>query len=634
VATVSSGGLVRGEKPGSVSMTAASGALHSSTNLKITQPIALSIKPSSAVVTVHQTQTFQAVLQNASDATVVWDVDGVPGGNETLGTISASGVYTPPTKGGPHEVNVTSHQDASKADKAQVVVSDYPGTFTHHYDNSRTGQNLDERILSPGNVDSAHFGKLFSYPVDGKLYAQPLYVEGVQIPGLGLRNVVYVATQHDSVYAFDADGRPPGQLWHVTFFDPQHAVTPVPCADEPQACAAIGPEIGITGTPVIDASSGTLYVSAFTKEVQSWVHRLHALDITTGAEKFGGPVTIEGSVSGSGYGSLNGTVPFQPYYQLQRSALLLVNGTVYVGFGSFGDLGPFHGWLFGYDATSLQQVTVFNTTPDGYAGSIWQSGAAPSADMDGNIFLTTSNGLFDVAWSGRDYGDSFLKLARKGNNLVVLDYFTPFNQSILDPNDFDLGSGGVILLPDQTGAIPHFLVSAGKEGRLYLLNRDNLGHFNDTSDIQAVQSIPFAVSSHYSTPAYWQNYLYLVGPLPGFPEIMVQYRLSNGRLSSGPISQTAIQFGYPGGVPVVSASGSSSQGILWIIESGGWLLGGPAVLHAFDANDISREFYNTAQAGSRDALGPAVKFTVPTIANGKVYVGTASELDALGLLSQ
>jgi hypothetical protein len=635
VATVGTSGLVKAQETGTVIITAGSGSLSSSANLTITEPIVLSIQPTSATLTIHQTQTFQAVLQHATDDTLDWDVDGVPGGNDTLGTISSSGVYTPPPTGGPHQVNVTSQQDTSKAATAQVVISDYPGTYTYHYDNARTGQNPNERILSPGNLDPAHFGKLFSYPVDGHIFAQPLYVEGVQIPGIGTRNVIYVATEHDSVYAFDADGKSPGQLWHVNFLDPQHGVNSVACPQEPESCISIGAEVGITSTPVIDPSSGTLYVCAFTNVNEyTWVHKLHALDITTGAEKFGGPVLIQASISGSGYGSVNGTVAFQAYYQLQRSGLLLLNGTVYIAFSSFGDSGPYHGWLLGYDAKTLQQVAVFNTTPDGYQGAIWQSGGAPAADADGNIFLATANGLFDASSGGRDYGDSVIKLGRVGNDFIVADYFTPFNQAILDVNDYDLGSGGVVLLPDQSGPLSHLLVSAGKEGRLYLLNRDNLGRFNASGDTQIMQSIPYAVSTFFSTPAYWQGNLYLVGPVHGFPEIMVHYKLSDGHLALA--SQTSIQFDYPGGVPVISVEGSASNPILWLIESSGGISysATPAILHAFDANDLSRELYNTTQAGKRDVLGPAVKFSVPTIANGKVYIGTRSEVDALGPLPQ
>ena len=328
------------------------------------------------------------------------------------------------------------------------------GVLTWHNDNSRTGQNLKESILTLTNVNSTQFGKKFTRAVDGRIYAQPLYVPNVNIPGKGTHNVVYVATENDSVYAFDAGGTPTTPLWHRAFTNPTKGITSVPCADTP-SCLVMGLIVGITGTPVIDSTSKTLYVVAFTKENGSYFQRLHALDITTGAEKFGGPVVIQASVRGTGAGSMGGTITFDPLIQNQRSALLLANGVVYIGWASFGDLGNYHGWVLGYNASTLEQVAVFNDTPNGSQGGIWQSGGGLSAAPGGSaVFLQTGNGTFDANQTGAvDYGDSFLRLSTT-SGLSVVDYFTPDNQSTLDDMDVDLGSGAGLIPPNAEWAVP------------------------------------------------------------------------------------------------------------------------------------------------------------------------------------
>jgi hypothetical protein len=369
--------------------------------------------------------------------------------------------------------------------------------LTYHNDNARTGQNLNETILTPGNVNVTTFGKLFSYPVDGYVYAQPLYVSSVQIPGSGIHNVVFVATEHDSVYAFDADNSAAGLLWHVSFINPANGVATVPAQDV--LTGDLVPEIGITSTPVIDGNTGTIYVVAKTKEVRQttvhYVQRLHALDITTGAEKFGGPAVIADtilaadgsfqyvsgpSVVGSGDGSLDGqTVNFNALRQLNRPGLLLLNGIVYSAWGSHGDNDPYHGWLIGHDAQTLALVSVFNTTPNGGRGALWMSGGAPAADVNGNVYIATGNGTFALTGSGSPgYGDSVLMLTPSGG-LNVTDFFTPWNQATLDVTDADLGSGGVLLLPDQPGPYPHLMVTAGKPGAIYLIDRDDMGGYQE-----------------------------------------------------------------------------------------------------------------------------------------------------------
>ncbi|HTS09748.1 MAG TPA: hypothetical protein VMP68_29550, partial [Candidatus Eisenbacteria bacterium] len=442
-------------------------------------PPAFSVSPRASVVTFTETEQFTT---RGGGGSVTWSVDGVVGGSSSSGTITTNGLYTPPSSVGSHMVTATPSQGQTA--NATVYVSNYPGTYTYHNDNLRTGVNNGETVLTSANVNSAQFGKLFSYALDGIAFASPLYVANVNIPQNGYHNVVYVATENDSVYAFDADGRSATPLWHVSFL--KSGVTPVPCADVGE-CGDIPDQIGITGTPVIDQSSGTLYVVAKTEEGTQYVQRLHALDITTGAEKFGGPVVLQGSTPGSGDGTSGGNVSFDPLHENQRPALLLSNGVVYVGFASHGDNHPWHGWVLGYSAATLQQVLVYNVTPNGYGGGIWQGGGGLAGDADGNIYFTTGNGTFDVNTGGTDYGDSVEKLTAAGK---VPDYFTPHDQSNMEANDLDLGAGGPVLLIDQTGGpYPHLLVSAGKTGTIYVINRDSMGGYSPNGDGQIVQTL-------------------------------------------------------------------------------------------------------------------------------------------------
>jgi hypothetical protein len=500
-------------------------------------------------------------------------------------------------------------------------ISAQVSVLTYHNDHARTGQNLNETLLNPATVHTTTFGKLFSYPVDGQVYAQPLYLPNVNIPGRGLHNVVFVATQHDTVYAFDADDPQTGLLWAVSFIDPAHGVTPVPTSDAVQD-KSIVPEVGITGTPVIADSTGTLYVVAKTKEVSAngtnYVQRLHALDVATGAEKFGGPIVISASVDGAGK-----KVFFNALQANQRPGLLLSNGVVYIAWATHGDATGSHGWLIGYDALTLQQVAVFNTTPNTELGGIWMAGAGPAADSTGAIYLSTGNGTFDVTSSPtRDYGDSVLKFSTS-SGLTVADFFTPWNQWDLAMADLDLASGGVLLLPDQPGAQPHLMVTAGKEGKIYLINRDDLGVYQrcGTTCDDVVQVTPLG-SAAFGLPAYFNDRLYYQGA----GGVLKAFQLSNGRLSTLPVSQTSTPFGWPPATPSVSANGVSDA-IVWALEVARF----HAILHAYDALDLSRELYASSQTPA-DQLGVGVKFAVPTVANGKVYVGTESDLTVFGLL--
>lgn len=491
---------------------------------------------------------------------------------------------------------------------------------TQHNDTFRTGLNAHETLLTPSNVNTAGFGKLFSQAVDGNVYAQPLYLSGVNIQGKGTHNVVYVATENDSVYAFDADnnqGSNAKPLWRKSFINPAQGITAVPSTD--LGCNAVIPKIGISGTPVIDTGSGTLYLVAYTKENGSYVQRLHAISVVNGAEKFGGPVLIQGA---------GGNQTFAAVHENQRAALLLSHGTVYIAWAANCDINPYTGWVMAYGARSLQQTGVFTTTTDYQNGGVWQSGAGLAADSAGSVYLATGNGTFDADQNGSDYGGTILRLAFSTGQLAVQDYFTPDDQNYINNNDLDLGSGGVLLLPTQPGAHPNLLIEGGKEGTVYLADRGNLGRYSPTSN-NNVQTLYFAVGGLWSMPAYWNSNVYFWGS----NDFIKAFSLTNGLLSGTPTSEGPEESGFPGATPSVSANGSTN-GIVWAIESDAYNTLGPAVLHAYDATNVATELYSSSQNLSRDNPGAAVKFTVPTIANGKVYVGTANQLSVYGLLGQ
>jgi hypothetical protein len=525
--------------------------------------------------------------------------------------------------------------------------------MTFHNDNSLSGSDLSETQLTPANVNASQFGKLYSYPVDGYVYAQPLYMAGLAIPGKGTHDVVFIATEHDSVYAFDADnpGSGGGQLWKTSFINPGQGVTTIPQPDV--ISTDIVPEIGITGTPVIDPGTRTLYVVARTKEMGGgaahYVQRLHALDITSGQEKFGGPATIGDTtngnsnvtsvyVAGTGLGSIGGRLSFNAFWENQRPALTLSGGIVYIAWASHGDNGPYHGWVVGYRASNLQLAQVFNTSPNDYAAGIWQSGSGLAADSAGNLFLATGNGTFNANQSGHtEYGDTVLRLSTNGS-LAVADYFTPYEQATLDRNDADLGSGGTMLLPDAVGSAAHrhLLVETGKEGKIYLIDRDNLGRYQacGTTCDAVVQTLQLGQAGVWGNPAFFQT-----GPNSGLiyyqgtGDVMKAFTISNGVLSGAPTTRSATSFGFPGAQPVISANGTSN-GIAWALQVDGFGSGRPAVLHAYNATNLGQELYNSSQMGARDQLGGAVKFTAPAIADGKVFVGTQNSLSVFGLFQQ
>jgi len=495
---------------------------------------------------------------------------------------------------------------------------------TSQYDNARTGAYLSETTLTPQNVNPQQFGKLFTMKVDGDVYAQPLFLGDVEIPGKGRHDVLFVATEHDSVYAFDAYGNPSTPLWQVSFL--KNGATTVPAYAV--QCPFIEPEVGITSTPVIDAKTGTLYVLSRTEQTHVltsnlYHQHLHALAVTTGVEKFGGPVEMQASVHGKGYGSNGGTLSFDPLRENPRAALLLANGTVYLTWASSCDVGSYHGWVMAYDAQTLKQKSVFNTSPDADDGGIWASDTGPAADKDGNVFVSTGNGYFDVNQGGRDYGDALLKLS--GQSLKPADYFAPYNTNELNAHDDDLGSGGPMLLPDQTGDHPHLLVIGGKAPLMYVLDRDHLGHYRLGSNLHAVQTIP-TVGGIFGSMAYWNHHVFVLSN----GDSLRDYEVKNGKLTQRAIG--SFRLSDHAATPTVSANGDKN-GIVWVVSSKGWNSADrTAVLHASDASNIAHELYNSGQNAARDRAGMSLRFNIPTVVNGHVYVGAKKEVDVYGLL--
>jgi len=597
---------------------------------------AVAVSPKRAAITKWQTQSFVATVTGANDMTVTWKVDGMLGGNSaSLGTIDANGNYKPPisgTIGGSHTITVVSNADVTKNVMAPIGVTDLPGVYTYHNDVSRSGANIQEFGLTTSLVTQATFGKLFSCNVDAAIYAQPLWVANLTIGGAS-HNVVFVATQRDTVYAFDADSSSCQNLWGSPKSLIAAGETWVTSADE-SGCGDLEPDIGIVGTPVIDPSTNTLYAVSKTKNNTgiAYHQRLHALDLLTGNEKFNGPIDIQATVSGSGGGSSGGSLSFDPLINGQRPALLLSNDAggkhVVISWASHCDFGQFHGWLISYNAGTLAREAVFNVSPNGALGGIWMSGNGPAADASGNIFFATGNG----SWTGTDaFGDSIVKLGlQSGTSFTNLDYFTPTNQSALSGSDEDLGSGGLLLLPDLLGPHPHLLVQVSKDGEIYVADRGNLGHILcpnscSSTDTQIVQELPAGtLGGMWGSPAYWNGNLYFGGSGDNLKAFSVSANAASP-ISNNPTSQSSHGFAFPGPTPSVSSNGNAN-GVVWALDNSQYctrqsLLCGPAALFAYDATSLGNEFWNSSQVAG-DQAGLAVKFTVPTVANGKVYIGT------------
>jgi Immunoglobulin I-set domain len=581
-------------------------------------------------VIIGRTATFTVTAAGTAPLAFQWQKNGAP-----ISGATASSYTTPATAasddGSTFLVVVSNGSGSTTSSSAKLTVaSGTPqprGTDVTTYKNdlSRSGQNLSESALNLNTVTSSSFGLSRTLPVDGRVDAQPLYLSQLSAAG-GSFNIVFVATEHDSVYAFDSDSG--AVLWHVSLLGTGE--TP----SDARGCNQVVPEIGVTSTPVIDRAAGahgTLYVVAMSIDAQSNYHqRLHALDITTGAELLIGPVDIAASFPVTG----TATSSFDPKSYEERAALLLLNGTIYTSWTSHCDIAPYGGWIIAYAQSSLARNGVLNVAANSSGGpAIWMAGGGPAVDSSGNIYLLTANGAFETTMdangfpSGQDFGNSFLKISNVSAGLQVLDYFTMFNEVAESNGDLDLGSGGGMLLPDlmdSTNTVRHLMVGAGKDGNIYVVDRDSMGRFNASTN-KNYQTLSGVLSGGiFSTPAYFNGTVYY-GDVSG---TLKAFAISSASLSATPQSQSATQFTYPGTAPSVSAN-ATANGIVWALENSNI-----AVLHAYDAANLAHEIYNSNQAaGNRDQFGTGNKYITPTVADGKVFVGTTNSVAVFGLLS-
>ena len=633
-----------------VTVTGTSGALvHTATfTLKIAAAPAdftLAINPTSLTLTsgaLGQGTAVTASAVNGFSGTVSVTVAGLPAGVTVAPTTLTLAPGTPQTltftaaanaAAGMSSASITGVSGALTHTATLTLTVAAPvgvNVTTYHNDNSRDGLNASETILTPTNVSSATFGKLNMLGVDGVVDAEPLYLSAVTVGGQ-THNVLYVVTEHASVYAFDADSGT--QLWKVS------ALGSGETTSDNHGCSQITPEIGITSTPVIDRTkgvNGTMFVVAMSKDSKGAYHqRLHALDLTTGAETAGSPTEIAGTYPGTGDNSSGGNVVFAPGQYAERAGLLLMNSTIYLAWTSHCDARPYTGWVMGYSESTLQQTAVLNLTPNGNEGSIWMAGDGLAADSSGNIYFLDANGTLDAKDTvtgfpvNGDYGNAMIKLSTANNSLTVDDFFETYNSINESNNDVDLGSGGSLLLPDMVdakGVVRHLMVGAGKDSNIYVGDRDNLGKYNSANNDALYQELTSALpGGAWSMPAYF-NYTVYYG---GVGDYLKAFSITNALLGTTPSSKSATTFGYPGATPSVSANGVSN-GIVWALESS---TGSTAVLHAYDATNLGKELYNSTQAaGGRDSFGTGNKFITPMIVNGKVYVGTPNGVAVFGLL--
>jgi outer membrane protein assembly factor BamB len=589
----------------------------------------ITTQPADTSVTLGQSAVFTVIAAGTAPLTYQWQKSGSP-----IAGATSAGYTTPATttadNGSAYLVVVSNTAGMVSSDAAVLTVTTGipapAGTdvLTYKNDLNRSGQNLTESMLTLSNVTSSTFGLLRNLPVDGKVDAQPLYLSQLSISGAA-HNAVFVATEHDSVYAFDSDTG--AVLWHVTLLAAGETLS------DSRGCNQVVPEIGITSTPVIDrhaGAHGTIFVVAMSKDASSVYHqRLHALDVATGAELLNGPVEVAATFPSTG-----GSTSFSAGQYEERAALLLMNGTIYTSWTSHCDIPPYTGWVIAYAESTLARSAVLNVAPNSGAGpAIWMSGGGPAADSAGNIYLLTANGAFETTLDSsgfpnmQDYGNSFLKISTAGGTLSIADYFTMYNEVAESAADQDLGSGGAMLLPDlmdSAGTVRHLVIGAGKDGNIYVVSRDSMGKFNATGNSQIWQQVSGGVASGiFSTPAYFNGMVYYgdVGAT------LKAFKLTSAKLAAAPQSQSAAQFASPGTAPSVSANGTSNA-IVWAHENTN-----PAVLHAFDAANLAQEIYNSNQApGNRDQFGAGNKFITPTVADGKVFVGTTAGVAVFGLL--
>jgi hypothetical protein len=604
------------------------GASNSSSTMTAAAP-SIASQPASVAVAVGQTAAFSVMATGTAPLTYQWQRD-----NANIAGATSSTYTTPTTvssdNGATFRVTVTNSSGSVTSISAtltvnSVVVSAGTDVTTYHNDIARTGQNTTETKLTQANVNSTTFGLLRNLAVDGLVDAEPLYLSQLSVAGAA-HNVVFIVTEHDSVYAFDSDTG--AQLWKVSLLGSGEIPS------DNRGCSQVTPEIGITSTPVINRAAGAhgiVYAVAMSKNGSTYFQRLHALDVTTGAELEGGPVTVQATYPGTGANSSGGQVVFDPGQYKERAALLLLNGVIYTGWSSHCDFNPYTGWIMGYNASTLAQMSVLNLTPNGSEGSIWQSGGGLAADPQGNIYALVANGTFDTTLDAngfpnkQDFGNGYVKVSTAGGTLQVADYFNMMNTVSESGSDTDLGSGGAMVLPDLTYGTANILnlaVGAGKDGNLYVVNRNNMGKWNANSN-NVYQELPGAVPNGvYGVPAYFNNTVYYCD----VNATLKSFSFSSGKLSTIPV-QTGASFTYPGVLPSVSANGTSN-GIVWAIENTG-----SAVLHAFAANDLTQELYNSNQAsGGRDQFGSGNKFITPMIADGKVFAPTTNSVAVFGLL--
>jgi PQQ-like domain len=590
----------------------------------------ITAQPAAISVTLGQSAVFSVAAAGSAPLTYQWEKNGA-----AIAGATAASYTTPATaaadSGSMYLVVVTNPAGTVSSDSAVLTVTNGvpapAGTdvVTYKNDLNRSGQNLTESTLTLSNVTSSTFGLLRTLPVDGKVDAQPLYLSQLNVSGTA-HNAVFVATEHDSVYAFDSDTG--AVLWHVSLLATGETLS------DTRGCSQVVPEIGITSTPVIDrhaGAHGTIFVVAMSKDASSnYHHRLHALDVATGAELLNGPMEVAATFPTNG----GGTTTFSPGQYEERAALLLVNGAIYTSWTSHCDIAPYTGWVIAFAESTLARTGVLNVAPNSGAGpAIWMAGGGPSADSAGNIYLLTANGAFETTLDTngfpnlQDYGNSFLKISTAGGSLSVADYFTMYNEVAESSGDQDLGSGGAMLLPDlmdSSNTVRHLAVGAGKDGNIYVVNRDSMGKFNSSGNSQIWQQVSGGVASGiFSTPAYFNGTLYYgdVGAT------LKAFKITSAKLASMPQSQSSTQFAFPGTAPSVSANGTSNA-IIWAHENAN-----PAVLHALDAANLAQEIYNSNQAaGNRDHFGAGNKFITPTVADGKVFVGTTTGVAVFGLL--
>ncbi len=593
----------------------------------------ITAQPTNQSVTVGQTATFSVTATGTAPLSYQWQKNSV-----AIGGATSASYTTPATtladSGEQFSVTVSNAVGNTPSNTATLTVNAATAStvdvVTYHYDNLRTGQNLKETILTPANVNSTQFGKLGAFIVDGRVDAQTLYLSAVSIPSAGTKNVLYVATEHGSVYAFDADsvnGNTSAFLWKVSLMGTGET------SSDNRGCGQVSPEIGVTATPVIDRTRGphgAIYVVAMSKDSNgNYFHRLHALDLTTGAELFGGPMLVQATYPGTGDNSSNGNVVFDAKQYKERPGLLQIGGTIYTTWSSHCDARPYTSWVMSYDANTLAQTSILNLVPNGSEGGIWMAGTAPGADASGNIYFMVGNGDFDTTLNASGFpanancGQCYVRLSSTAP-MKLLDYFTPSNTVSESNADTDFGSGGPLLLPDLVdgnGTTRHLAVGSGKDAIIFVVDRDNMGKFNSTSD-NIYQQINGQIGGVWSKPSYFNNTVYYgaVGDhLKAFP-------ITAAKLAGTPATQSTASFAYPGTTPSISANGTTN-GIVWAVENGS-----TGVLHAYNAANLTSELYNSNQAAnSRDTFGDN-KYVTPMVANGKVYVGTPNSVVVFGLL--